>query len=152
MPTNLLNIPHYEQAQAGSCLPACARMVLAFWQHKANESALAQLLGTRYFGTPAPNIHRLEQLGFFVIYESGSLSAIKRQLDKNIPCLVFVQTGILPYWEENTAHVIVVLGIDETTIFVNDPAFENAPQAIPIEYFLLAWSEFDYRYAVIQPK
>lgn len=151
MPTNLLNVPHYEQAQASSCLPACARMILAYWQYKADESELATLFGTQYFGTPAPNIHRLAQLNFLVTYESGRLSLIKNHLDEKIPCLVFVQTDILPYWDEDVAHAVVAIGMDETTIFVNDPAFKNAPQAIPIDYFLLAWSEFDYRYAVIQP-
>jgi predicted double-glycine peptidase len=127
-------------------------MVLAFWQHEASESELADLLGTRYFGTPAPNVHRLEQLGFSVTYESGSLSILKTHLNENTPCLVFLRTGDLPYWDEDTSHVVVVIGIDETTVFVNDPAFKDAPQSIPIDDFLLAWSEFDYRYAIIQPK
>jgi ABC-type bacteriocin/lantibiotic exporter with double-glycine peptidase domain len=152
MPTNLLNVPHYEQERASSCLPACVRMVLAFWQHFTSESKLANLLGTQSFGTPAPNIRRLEQSGFLITYESGALSIIESHLDKNIPSLVFVQTGDLPYWDENTAHVIVAIGMNETTIFVNDPAFKDAPQAIPIDDFLLAWSEFDYRYALIQPE
>ncbi len=152
MPTNLLNVPHYEQAQTSSCLPACARMVLAFWQHIASESELANLLGTQYFGTPAPNIRRLEELGFFVIYESGALSIIKIHLDNEIPCLVFVQTSDLHYWDEITAHVVVAIGMNETTIFVNDPILKNTPQAIPIDDFLLAWSKFDYRYAIIQPE
>jgi predicted double-glycine peptidase len=127
-------------------------MALAFWQYKTSETELAVLLETNYFGTPAPNIRRLEQLGFSVAYESGALSIIKNHLDNKIPCLAFVQTGDLPYWDENTAHVVVAISMDETTVFVNDPAFKIAPQAIPIDYFLLAWSEFDYRYAVIQPQ
>jgi hypothetical protein len=32
---------------------------------------------------------------------------------------------------------------------VNDPAFDSAPHPIPLDRFLLAWSEFDYEYAVI---
>ena len=67
-------------------------------------------------------------------------------------CLVFVLTGDLPYWNENTAHVMVAVGIDNESIYVNDPAFENAPQFIPLDYFLLAWSEFDHRCAIIKPK
>lgn len=151
MPTNLLKVPHYEQEKASSCLPACARMVLAFYNHVSSETKLAKLLGTQKFGTPAPNIRRLEQLGFSVTYESGAFSLIKDYLGKNIPCLVFVQTGDLAYWQENTAHVVVAIGIDETTIFVNDPAFEDAPKSVAVDDFLLAWSEFDYRYGIIQP-
>ncbi|MCI0394252.1 MAG: C39 family peptidase [Chloroflexi bacterium] len=127
-------------------------MVLAFWNHDTTEAELVQLLGTRPFGTPAPHIHRLAQLGFAVAYESGTLAHIRAYLNSGIPCLLFVQTGDLPYWQENTAHVVVAIGIDEQTIFVNDPAFENAPQTIPLDHFLLAWSEFDHRYAVFQPE
>ena len=153
MPINLLNVPQYEQAHAGSCLPACVRMILAFWQYEISEEALAELFGTQQFGTPAPRIHRLEQLNFSVIYESGTLSTIATYLNRTIPCLVFLKTGDLPYWHgENTAHVVVVVGFNEETISVNDPAFTKAPQNIPLDYFLLAWSEFDHRYAVIQPK
>lgn len=43
------------------------------------------------------------------------------------------------------------MGIDETTIFVNDPAFADAPKSVAVDDFLLAWSEFDYRYGIIQP-
>jgi len=37
-------------------------------------------------------------------------------------------------------------------LYVNDPAFDGAPQTVPLDYFLLAWSEFDHRLAVIRPK
>jgi hypothetical protein len=53
--------------------------------------------------------------------------------------------------DENTSHVIVATGLDQDHIYVNDPAFDTAPQTIPLSHFLLAWSEFDHRYALIQP-
>jgi len=34
---------------------------------------------------------------------------------------------------------------------MNDPAFPDTPQAVPRDYFLLAWSDFDMLYAVIRP-
>lgn len=34
---------------------------------------------------------------------------------------------------------------------LNDPFFDEAPQHIPLPHFLLAWSHFDYTYAVIRP-
>jgi predicted double-glycine peptidase len=71
-------------------------------------------------------------------------------LDTGIPCLVFVRTGDLPYWDEDTAHVLVAIGIDDEAIYVNDPAFDEAPQTVPLDHFLLAWSEFDHRCAVIR--
>jgi ABC-type bacteriocin/lantibiotic exporter with double-glycine peptidase domain len=124
-------------------------MVLEFLGHSFSEADLARRLGTKSFGTPAPNLYHLEKDGFSIVYGSGALSTIKSYVHKRIPCLAFVQTGDLPYWNEDTAHVIVVIGIDDEQLYINDPAFDKAPQTVPLDYFLLAWSEFDHRYAVI---
>ena len=127
-------------------------MVLEFFGYTISEAKLARRLGTQMFGTPAPHLYRLERLGFSVAYESIALVTVRANLEAGIPCLVFVFTGDLPYWNENVAHVMVAVAIDDETIYVNDPAFDTAPQAIPLDYFLLAWSEFDHRCAVIRPK
>jgi ABC-type bacteriocin/lantibiotic exporter with double-glycine peptidase domain len=125
-------------------------MVLGFLGEEASEDDLARLLGTQVFGTPAPNLHRLKQMGFEVSYESVTLATLRHHLDAGVPCLVFVRTGELPYWTEDTSHVLVAIGIDESCIYVNDPAFDEAPQGIPLDDFLLAWSEFDHRCAVVR--
>jgi ABC-type bacteriocin/lantibiotic exporter with double-glycine peptidase domain len=125
-------------------------MVLEFLGQTVSEADLARLLGTQAFGTPATNLRLLEQMGFSVTYESVTLATLRSYLQSGIPCLVFVRTGDLPYWEEDTAHVLVAVAIDEESIYVNDPAFETAPQTISLDYFLLAWSEFDHRCAVIR--
>ena len=65
------------------------------------------------------------------------------------PCIVFVRTGDLPYWSYATSHAVVVVGIDDDNVYLNDPYFEKAPQRVSHDEFLLAWSEFDYTYAVI---
>jgi ABC-type bacteriocin/lantibiotic exporter with double-glycine peptidase domain len=152
MLTNLLPVPHYKQSHAGACLPAAARMALEFLGQAVSEDELAHRLGTQTFGTPAPNLHRLEQIGFSVTYESVTLGTLRAHLEAGSPCLVFVRTGDLPYWDEDTAHALVAVGIDDESIYVNDPAFDVAPQTIPLDYFLLAWSEFDHRCAVIRRK
>ncbi len=152
MPTNLLPVPHHKQSRSGACLPAIARMVLEFFGYTTSEAKLARRLGSQTFGTPAPNLHRLKRLGFTVTYDSVTLTTLRANLEAGLPCLVFVLTGDLPYWNENTAHAMVATGIDDENLYVNDPAFDTTPQVIPLDYFLLAWSEFDHRCAVIQPK
>ena len=127
-------------------------MALEFFGYTTSEAKLARRLGTQPFGTPAPNLQRLEKIGFEVIYESTTLARLRTSLESGFPCLVFVRTGNLPYWDEDTAHAMVAIGIDNEVIYVNDPAFDIAPQTIPLDYFLLAWSEFDHRCAVIRPK
>jgi hypothetical protein len=116
MPTAWLKVPHHRQSQPGYCLPACVRMVLAFWQHEISEAELVQILEARFFGTPAPNIRRLSGLGFEIAYDTGTLTQIRAYLSQGIPCLLFVQTGNLPYWQDDVGHAVVASGIDELTI------------------------------------
>ena len=58
-------------------------------------------------------------------------------------------TDDLPHWTINIHHAAVVIGYDDMNIYLNDPAFENAPLEASWGDFMLAWSEFDYRYALI---
>ena len=45
---------------------------------------------------------------------------------------------------------VVVVGLTADTILVNDPSFDNAPIRVPLDEFLLAWCEFEYKYAIIK--
>ena len=149
MPSDWLRVPHYKQSQEGLCLPACVRMVLAYLGRDTDEDRLAQTLKTRSFGTPADNIRFLGKLGYTVLFERGTESDLRRWLGQSLPCIVFLKTEALPYWKTEHAHAVVLVGLSDDVAHVNDPAFDDAPQVIPLEHFLLAWSEFDYEYAVI---
>ncbi len=127
-------------------------MILAFWGRVTAEAKLARRLGTQFYGTPAPNLHRLQALGFVVVYESVTMTDLENYLQRSIPTIVFVRTGDLPYWSQDTPHAMVAIGLDTESLYVNDPAFATAPQTIPLDYFLLAWSEFDHRCGIIHPK
>ncbi len=93
MPKDCLPVPHFEQSANGQCLPACARMVLAY--------------------------------------------------------LLFVQAGELPYSESEGFHAVVVVGVSEQVAHIHDPALDTGPQSVPLDYLQLAWSEFEYKGAVI---
>jgi hypothetical protein len=68
----------------------------------------------------------------------------------NRPPIVFVKTGELPYWNgQDVEHALVVVGMDERTILLNDPAFRRAPVKVSLGDFDLAWLERDEMYAVI---
>ena len=149
MPNDWLQVPHFRQSQDGRCLPACVRMVLAHLGREMDEPELARLLKTRPFGTPADNVRLLSQLGCSIVFERGTEHDLRRWLDQGVPPIIFLKTDALPYWEDEDAHAVVLVGLTSDTAYLNDPAFDAAPQAAPLEHFLLAWSEFDYEYAVI---
>lgn len=152
MPNSWLPIPHQKQRHQADCLASCAAMVLAYWKHAIRYEQLITLLDIQDIGTPYSNIQRLSQLGMSVNLGEGELTDLENHLHRDEPCIIFLRTGNLSYWNVDTGHAVVVTGIDDTFVYLNDPAFSLAPQITSQEKFLLSWLEFDYGYAVIKPK
>jgi ABC-type bacteriocin/lantibiotic exporter with double-glycine peptidase domain len=136
--------------QPGACLLACIRMVLAFLGQEVSEAHLASFLQSPEFGTPSFYINRLVKWDYRVTYDSGNIAQLRRHLDAGNPCILFVYTGWLSCWDENLAHAIVVVGAGGKSFYCHDPAFDEGPTTIVEDELVLAWSEFDYRYAMIE--
>jgi len=149
VPNTLLPIPHHLQRSDGDCLAACAAMVLDHLDVPVDYDHLLQLLGVKPYGTPGSRLNNLVDLGVHVRYARGTLDELFDHLALGRPCIILVRTGQLPYWSYATNHAVLVVGLDEQAVYVNDPAFEQAPQCVPRADFELAWLEFDYRYAVV---
>ncbi len=151
MPKSLLLVTHWIQPRRADCVAACAKMVLDYIGQPVNYDRLLHLLRIEpEVGTAARNILRLSELGVEVLYTQGTLDDIRNHLTENRPCIAFVNTGELPYWNESTGHAVVVVGIDEQSMYLNDPAFADAPKAVSHGDFVLAWIEFEEYYAVIR--
>ena len=147
----LLPVTHFQQPRAGDCLPACAAMVMSHRGVAVTYSQLARLMKTiPGFGTPSFRLLDAgRSLGVEVEYGQGNLATLYKHLRQNRPPIVFVQTGQLPYWTEDVHHAVVVVGMSGSEIYLNDPAFIQAPIAVPLGDFDLAWLERDELYAVI---
>ncbi len=150
MPSDWLTVPHFKQSRDGRCLPACARMVLAYLGKDYDEESLARLLRARSFGTPANNIRLVSLIGCSVIFEQGTEADLHRHLARRLPCIIFLKTETLPHWQIEDSHAVVLVGMTGETAYFNDPVFDDAPVSVSLQNFLLAWSEFDYEYAVIE--
>lgn len=152
MPSVLLPAPHFEQSRDGACLPACVRMLLAYWDDWRSEDEIAILLSARAFGTPLSNVARLDSWGYDVaITDHMQRSEVEDCLKRGIPVIARVWTAMLDYWQQVTSHVIVVIGYDEERIFANDPTLAHGAQTISWDAFLAAWAEFDEVGIVIRP-
>ena len=147
---SLLAVSHRRQLQQADCLGACAAMLFGYLHLPIDYARLVQLLGIRSIGAAFLNLRRLEESGVSVVIEKGSIAKLHRALDQGSPVIVAVNTGPLTYWIDDTAHALVVVGIEQETVLVNDPEFEQSPQAVPLDEFLLAWLEQDYRQSLIQ--
>jgi len=146
-----LAVPHLRQTEAGWCLPACVAMVTAYWQHPLAQADIADWLGTSGIGTPSSRIQRLTQRGFEVVYRTGSLADLAAWLSRNVPCILFVRTGDLSYWQIDTPNAIVLAGLEADHAYLFDPAVDTAPVLVSSDDLMLAWSRFDYTFAAISP-
>jgi len=152
MPNALLPVPHFEQSRDGACLPACLRMVLAYWGHHYSETEMAKILGTKDFGTPISNVERIRQYGYQVEMGMITETQLKAHLVAGSPVIARVWTAMLDYWPaEVSSHVVVVVGFDEAYVYLNDPALTKAPQPTGWNSFLAAWAEFDETAIMLRP-
>lgn len=120
-------------------------MVLAYYHIHIGYDLYLSRLQVDEIGTPFGNLRFLRSWGAQVKIEHGSMERLRANLSHGTPVIVAVATGELrSYWSEATSHAIVVIGVDEELVYVNDPAFPVAPQLIPAAEFELAWLERDY--------
>lgn len=147
-----LSVPHVQQRSETDCLAACVDMVLKYLDAPTNYQRLIRTLRIdEEVGTPFPNIQRLNRLGVTVVFRQGSIAQLYKFLQNGWPVIIPVKTKELPHWDADTDHAVVVVGMNEEDIYVNDPAFERAPIAIMRGDFDLAWLERDEYYAVLAP-
>ena len=147
----ILSIPYHPQINEGYCLAACAQMVLHYLGIVSDQVKLAQQLWVRPdIGVPASHIKRLATDTIAVTYDVGEWEVIQTWLAQRTPVIAMIQAGELPYWRgEFFQHAIVVIGCDETQVWLLDPATSPDAIIVSIDEFLLAWGEMDYRYAVM---
>lgn len=150
MPKTWLAVSHLRQRAESDCLPICAQMVLTYLGRNESYERLTQLLGTRWFGTPARNMLRLEQIGLRVILTELSMAEIETRLQEDHPVIAFVNTADLPYWKVSTDHAVVVVGMDQESVYLNDPYFERVPQIVSRTAFELSSLRFNNQCVVIE--
>jgi len=110
-------------------------------------------------GAAFDRLAQLQELGLSVkIRRNDDLRVLVAHWETWLPLTVAVETWALPYWqsradlddnEKETNHAVVVVGLVDDTIYLNDPSFAEAPQMVPVDAFLAAWAGFAYLYAVI---
>ncbi len=150
MPKFLLTVSHLPQQTETDCLPVCAQMVMTELGFTVSHSQLINLLDTKSFGTPFRNIKHLEQLGDSVTIDHLSLAQIETNLLARLPVVACVHTADLGYWSQAVDHVVVVVGLDEKQVYVNDPSLSTGQQPVPRAKFALAQLHYDNLCAIIQ--
>jgi len=152
MPSNWLNVPHFQQELDHSCVAACARMVLAYYGYVRTEADLRSLLDTRPTGTRAGNLMRLSGDGFEVHLRSSNLMELRNALAGAQPPILFLKTGPLEYWRVDIFHTVVLVGLDPLIVALNDSYFTMAPQTTSMQSIEKAWAQTSQFSAFIRPR
>lgn len=150
----MLRVAHVPQTNPqgrNSCVPACLSMVLAYQGVTLSELELCNLLDTQLAGTEVWNVLLLENhiANCQVYLGSVSFDELRASLAVNVPPIVFGVTRHLSYWHRDTIHAVVVVGITDDAVIVNDPAFSDAPRSVSRTEFLAAWSELDFLTVIV---
>lgn len=155
----LLPISLVRQRHHADCLVACAKMVLDYLLIPADYSWVKAILGTTDSGTPFSRLQRLHPRAITVIQDEGNLALLQTYLDSGLPIIADVRTWTLQHWrsrmdvddqERDTSHALVVVGLDQANVYINDPDFVYAPIALEHDEFLAAWQERENRCAVLK--
>ena len=152
MPNASLSVPHFKQELLYTCIPACARMVLAFFGRQHTEAELRTLMRTHPNGTPVRHLTELTHLGFAVDFVTTDVAGLAAYLTSGLPPIALLDTISLPYWSESCYHVAVVVAVDDSWVYLNDPYFDSAPQQVSHSDFLLAWSPNACTVAIVRPR
>jgi len=124
-------------------------MALEYLGISRSESELVRQLQTMTWGTPGNRLLQLNDQQIHVSYAPLPFPLLQSHLERQTPVIVLVRTLFLDYWQEDTAHAVLVVGQDEEHILINDPALDNAPQHASLNGFLAAWGEFDFLAGII---
>lgn len=143
----ILPVDHIQQGPENDCVAVCAAMVLNYLGISVTYDRLLRLLKANWFGIPSFRVQELEKLGITVIYKQGDLTELYEHLSNGRPCIAFVRTAELPYWSQATDHAVVVVGLDDTAVYLNDAEFDSYPVKVSHGDFDLAWLERDEYYA-----
>lgn len=149
----LLNVTHYKQRHEADCLATCSRMLLEYIGNRTRYRRLLRLLQVDAddAGTSFYQLKKLETLGVTVEIDFGYMGILADHCQNRRPVIASVDTRYLPSWHGLwRLHAVVVVGLDTDTVFLNDPAFDNAPFSINRTDFESAWLEREYLYATIQ--
>ncbi|MEZ4865079.1 MAG: C39 family peptidase [Caldilineaceae bacterium] len=148
----LSGIRNKQQQDEYGCLVVCCQMILGYLGIDKDEEWLWKQLRAGSI-TPFSKVQNLAtDLGLVVERSSwqDDLRLFEPYIESGLPVIVAVDADHTAYWPYYRDHAVIVIGFDEAHVFVNDPAQAEAPLAVDIGTFLLAWANRDYEYAVIR--
>jgi uncharacterized protein YvpB len=122
-----LDVPFVKQTKDG-CGAATISMVMQYWSHQAGRANDAsadfntiqqQLYSPKAHGIFASDMeHYFQQHGYRTFTFTGDWDEVKHHLEKGRPLIA----ALKPSKDDASLHYLVIAGLDNATVMVNDPA------------------------------
>jgi predicted double-glycine peptidase len=145
----LSGLPDVRQSTEYSCGAASLESVLAYYGRDIDEENLRELLGTTAeSGTYPDDIVRVaEELGFqAAVKENLTITDLEEGLGEGVPIMVDGQAWRSSYefndsWSDivDDGHWMVVIGIDEKNVYLEDPYILGSRGYMPLKEFEQRW-------------
>ena len=149
--TTILNVPNVNQPSNFTSGPASLQAVLAYYGSNTSLDQLVNMTNsTQENGTlPSAIVQTASNLGFSaVIKDNMTLENLQMYVLQGTPVIVDAQAWKNngtnnQNWtdDQNNNHYMVVIGIDTTNVYFEDPAILGSRGYIPNQEFLDRWHD-----------
>ena len=148
----LFSVPDVRQSTNYSCGAASFQAVLNYWggQDLREGAILVMLNVTPQWGTSPDEIVRVARdIGFEAEFrENLTLEDLEASIKAGVPVIVAAQawrdegTSWADDWEDG--HYMVVIGLDEKNVYLEDPSLLGSRGFIPRQEFVERWHDCRY--------
>ena len=143
-------VPDVMQSQPWSCGAGSFKAVLGYYGISAFESDLIVLLNTTpSHGTyPWDMVNASQKLGLFAHWrENVTLDEIRASLEQGVPVIIDGQRyrDANRSWDDtwDTGHYMVVIGLDDRNVYLEDPAVLGSRLSVPRDTFVSLWHDYE---------
>jgi predicted double-glycine peptidase len=148
--TTLLNVPDVRQPTNSSSGPTALQAVLNYYGTDKPVDVLINMTNTSDNGTIPDNLAQAARdLGFNAeIKENMTLEDLQKNINQGTPTIIICQAwrdgnNTNQSWkdDQDDGHYMVVIGIDDKNVYLEDPAILGSRGFIPIQEFLERWHD-----------
>ena len=148
-----IDLPIFMQQTPYTCLPACVRIVLYYYQQEFSEEAIAKACQVNRRGTRFDQVVKfIQSIGLEITrIKEGNLNDIFDHLIEKKPVIVGLGAEYLPYAKTRSTHAVVICGLEGNQVIFIDPALGKEVKLDSLTFYH-AWTARGRSGLTIEPK
>lgn len=140
-------IVHFQQTNPDgrlSCVPACTKMLLGHQGTEVSEARLCDILETDKFGTPLPNLQKLQTeltIDLEFVWEKATIIELEESVKSGETPMIVIAAPEeeRQIWVHENAHTVLVVKFEGEHVWIHDPCRPSGPTKLPSTDLLELW-------------